>query len=125
MNSLVFITAFTVWPTFIWLALIMTNHAVRGSRKRYVYRTLLRPLQWIALSNWVLEVVIHSEAHSYFWVGLNILNALWTAVEIRKFYASDEDDWWSKTGKRIKRWAKRTARSLVPKVQVPVRVTAR
>lgn len=84
-------------------ALMLLNNGARGTHRRYVYRTLQTPMIPLALLNQASQLLSNLQGQDFFWAGLNIFNLCWIGFYARSFYASDEDDWWKNTFRRLKR----------------------
>lgn len=122
-STLTLITTFTVWAVVIWLPTwFVYLGAARGTRARYSSRTIMRPINFVIPLHFSIRVIEGAIAGSWFWLVLDLFNVCWTAVEIARFNASDEDDWWKKTGKKLRRFVRSYTRSLVLK---PISITSR
>lgn len=94
----------SVWP-FLF-GYLQYRVSVKGSHRRYIARSILRPTLYIVPVYFAVRVIETYLEHNWLLLVCDLYNTYWTT-------------------KKLKRWAKRTARSLVPKVYVPVPVGAR
>lgn len=79
--------------------------AVRGSRPRYTWATIQRAACWPALV-FVIMTTLRSIALAQpaALVLVPVALAAWT-LTFRQMRADGDDDWFSRTGRRVRRWA--------------------
>lgn len=102
-------------------AYFVSEFAVRGTHRAYVSRGIRRLTQWPALSYSIVfgAVAIHN---GDWMMVLHAYNAVWISLSIRKFYRDDEDDFWKRGKKKLKKVARklaRRARELKPSIVRP------
>lgn len=117
------IGAVTIWP-FLF-GYIQYRTSVKGSHRRYIARTILRPLVHIIPVYFAIMAFVRLVDHDYFFLVCDLYNTYWTSKFVKEFHSDDDDDWWSKTGKKLRRWAKSKAQALKPQILVPIPVGAR
>lgn len=95
---------------FIWCDRRRTLCA-KGTHERYVYASYCRALQWPALLWPAMGVAVNLLSGLFLLVPLDLWLAYLVWERVQAFRKSDDDDFWSKLGKKLKRKARAFLRS--------------
>jgi hypothetical protein len=107
--------AYHVWSglaigwVLLWAAYSFT---VPGTEMRYRLRSVMRPIGWAAPAYFAVTIIVRLAEGNFFLAVFDVYNTYWTFQECRKFYSSDEDDWWKGRKKKIAAWGKRKLESI-------------
>ncbi|KQP63080.1 hypothetical protein ASF47_18895 [Nocardioides sp. Leaf285] len=81
--------------------------SIRGSKPRYIFASWERPLRWPALLYFVISAVIEARFYQDWVLFVTSCTgiALWLFVTMeRSRRGDDDDDFWKKSGKRLRSW---------------------
>lgn len=107
------------WAALLWVAVwFVYTLQVRGTKLRYRCRTIMRPMWYVAPAYFATAVFVRLADGNVFFAVLDTYNAWWTYREVKKFFESDEDDWWKGRKKKVKAWFKQKLES-APRLRVP------
>jgi hypothetical protein len=100
-------------------ALVTGRRFVRGTRQRYVWRSVYITLAWFVIVQCfalaALDVVGESIVFGGVWAAIGVIRI----VELRINRDSDDDDWWKGRGRKIWAGVKRRVASLIPSPAAP------
>jgi hypothetical protein len=104
---------------FDWLVVERRRRiAVPGSHERFVYATIRYVTCWSALAYWVVIGFDNFVHESWLWFVLDVVFGVLDYRRIRHFLDENDDNWFSRTGKRLmagfRRWAESTTRVPAP-----------
>lgn len=85
--------------------------SVRGSRARYVCASLCRVLQYPALLFPLVGLLYHVLDQSFYLLPLDCFTFYFVFLAVRAFRRDDDEDFWSKLKKKLKRAVKSLATS--------------
>lgn len=104
---------------WVWLlSWIACDLTVKGSHGRYVARSVRRFSQWAAAGYYLLFTPYKFYQHDWFWGSVYLLATYICFKSILDFYNSDEDDFWKRGKKKLKKALRRARENL--RVRKPV-----
>lgn len=93
--------------------------AVRGTSERYHFASLCRLLQWPSMAFPLSGALYHVSDGSFYLLPLDFITFYFVLVVVRTFSKDDDEDFWGKFKKKMKRVTKNlraTASKLAPKL---------
>lgn len=105
----------SVWAWLIsW---IVGGFSAKGTRLRFVSRSVQRYTQWVALVVYLISIPVDAYNRDWFWFGVSCLALLVVVDSIREFFKEDDDDIGKRGKKKLKKaWRKARENLRAPKV---------